>query len=434
MIIYNQEKADGLEQILLSKASVSLDCKVLPKLKVSKAIKNSSLDIHNLDCILVSVGWNENDDVFDRLETWRARSTPVNKRFNFMHNEKDIIGHITSATVLDIDGNIIPDDTKEEDLPDFFEISVGSILYTFWEDEELQARASNLLSEIPDGKWFVSMEVLFPDFDYALAKGLEHKIIERNEETSFLTKYLRVYNGKGEYEGWKVGRKLKNMFFSGNALVDNPANKRSLITSFNFNGAQASTSIFNEVNMAVDQKDYDKAVAELAVSKKDFESVTKERDLLKANAESFKNDLEASKALNAELKQEVEAVKAESAKKDAKLSEVNKTLAEVLEKTRDQDRISTLVSEGVEKDKAKEIVVKFAKASDEMFGEVVSIYKTAKPDVKETVEEETNKLETTKAEEKAEADLLIESAVDKSDELLEVSKAFLSEIFKKGAK
>jgi hypothetical protein len=434
MIIYNQEKADGLEQILLSKASVSLDCKVSPKLNVSKAIKNSSLDIHNLDCILVSVGWNQNDDVFDKLETWKARSTPINKRFNFMHNEKDIIGHITSASVLDIDGNIIPDDTKEEDLPDFFEISVGSILYTFWEDEELQARASNLLSEIPDGKWFVSMEVLFPSFDYALTKGSEQKVIERSEETSFLTKYLRIYNGKGEYEGWKVGRKLKNMFFSGNALVNNPANKRSLITSFNFNGAQASTSIFNEVNMAVDQKDYDKAVAELAVSKKDFESVTTERDLLKSSAETFKNDLEASKALNAELKKEVEAAKAESAKKDAKLSEVNKSLAEVLEKARDQGRVSTLVSEGVEKAKAEEIVTKFAKASDEMFGEVVSLYKTAKPDVKEVVEKETNKLETTKAEEKAEADLLIESAVDKSDELLEVSKAFLSEIFKKGAK
>lgn len=433
MIIYNQEKQDGLEQILLSKASVNLDCKVLPKLNTSKATKNSSLDIHNLDCVLVSVGWNENDDVFDKIETWKARSTPVNKRFNFMHNEKDIIGHITSASVIDIDGNIIPDDTKEEDLPDFFEISVGSILYTFWEDEELQARASNLLSEIPEGKWFVSMEVLFPGFDYALSKGTEQKIIERDEETSFLTKYLRIYNGKGEYEGWKVGRKLKNMFFSGNALVNNPANKRSLITSFNFNGAQASTSIFNEVNMAVDQKDYDKAVAELAVSKKDFESVTTERDLLKSSAETFKNDLEASKALNAELKKEVESVKAESAKKDEKLSEVNKSLAEVLEKARDQGRVSTLVSEGVDKAKAEEIVVKFAKASDEMFGEIVDLYKTAKPDVKETIQKETEKLETTKAE-KDEVEILIESAVDKSDELLEVSKAFLSEIFKKGAK
>lgn len=433
MIIYNQEKQDGLEQILLSKASVSLDCKVLPKLNTSKATKNSSLDIHNLDCVLVSVGWNENDDVFDKIETWKARSTPINKRFNFMHNEKDIIGHITSASVLDIDGNIIPDDTKEEDLPDFFEISVGSVLYTFWEDEELQARASNLLSEIPEGKWFVSMEVLFPGFDYALSKGTEQKIIERDEETSFLTKYLRIYNGKGEYEGWKVGRKLKNMFFSGNALVNNPANKRSLITSFNFNGAQASTSIFNEVNMAVDQKDYDKAVAELAVSKKDFESVTTERDLLKSSAETFKNDLEASKALNAELKKEVEAAKAESAKKDEKLSEVNKSLAEVLEKARDQGRVSTLVSEGVDKAKAEEIVVKFAKASDEMFGEIVDLYKTAKPDVKETIQKETEKLETTKAE-KDEVEILIESAVDKSDELLEVSKAFLSEIFKKGAK
>jgi hypothetical protein len=431
MIVFNQEKKDGLEEILLSKASIQLDCQVKPGLNISKASKNESLDIYNLDCVLVSVGWNENDDVFDKIETWQARATPVNKRFNFMHNEKDIIGHITKAVVLDKDGNIIPDDTKEEDLPDFFEISVGSIFYSFWEDKQLQARANKLIEEIPEGKWFVSMEVLFPSFDYALTKGQEQKTIERNEETSFLTKYLRIYNGKGEYEGWKVGRKLKNMFFSGNALVDNPANKRSLITSFNFNGAQASTSIFNEVNMAVDQKDYDKTVAELAVSKKDMESVTTERDLLKANAESLKNDLESAKALNVELKKEIENLKSESAKKEEKLSEVNKSLAEILEKAKDQSRVSTLVSEGVEKSKAEELVLKFSKASDEMFGEVVSLYKTVKPENKETsVSKETSNLEVTKAE-KAEADLLIETSVDESDKLLESAQAYIAGFFAK---
>ena len=433
MIIFDQEKKDGLEEILLSKASINLDCQLKPQLNISKASKNESLDIYNLDCILVSVGWNENDDVFDKVETWKARATPINKRFNFMHNEKDIIGHITTAEVLDKDGNIIADDTKEEDLPDFFEISVGSVLYSFWEDKELQARANTLTQEIPEGKWFVSMEVPFPGFDYALTKGTEQRIIERNQETSFLTKYLRIYNGKGEYEGWKVGRKLKNMFFSGNALVNNPANKRSLITSFNFNGAQASTSIFNEVNMAVDQKDYDKAVAELAVSQKDVQSVTTERDLLKANAESLKNDLESSKALNVELKKELETLKSETAKKDEKLSEVNKSLAEVLEKVKDQTRVSTLIAEGVDKAKAEELVLKFAKASDEMFGEVVNLYKTNKSETKNVVETETKNLEVTKAE-KAEADLLIETKVDESDKLLESAQAFISKILKKDAK
>lgn len=429
MIIFDQEKKDGLEEILLSKASINLDCQLKPRLNISKASKNESLDIYNLDCILVSVGWNENDDVFDRVETWKARATPIHKRFNFMHNEKDIIGHITRAEVLDKDGNIVSDDTKEEDLPEFFEISVGSILYSFWEDKELQDRTNSLIQEIPEGKWFVSMEVLFPDFDYAFAKGNEHKIIERNQETSFLTKYLRIYNGKGEYEGWKVGRKLKNMFFSGNALVDNPANKRSLITSFNFNGAQASTSIFNEVKMAVDQKDYDKAVAELAVSQKDVQSVTNERDLIKANAESLKNDLESSKALNVELKKELEAVKSDSVKKDEKLSEVNKSLAEVLEKVKDQSRVSTLVSEGVDKAKAEELVVKFSKASDEMFGEVVNLYKTNKVETKNSVETETKNLEATKAE-KSEADLLIETKVDESDKLLESASAYIKNYLK----
>jgi hypothetical protein len=58
-------------------------------------------DLYYLSSILVSTGWNKNDDVFDLGETWGAKDTPSDKQFNFMHDEADIIGHITGSVVLD---------------------------------------------------------------------------------------------------------------------------------------------------------------------------------------------------------------------------------------------------------------------------------------------------------------------------------------------
>lgn len=432
MIIYNQEKKDGLEDLILSKGSINFDCEVkpiTPIINIAKASKkNESLDIFGLESILTSIGWNENDDVFTPLETWRARSTPVNKKFNFMHNEKDIIGHITEAKVIDINGEVIPDDTPEDELPEFFEISVGSVMYTIWEDKTLQERTNTLVSEIPEGLWFVSMEVFFPDFSYALSKGSEHKILERNEETSFLTKHLRIYKGKGEYQGWKVGRALKDMFFSGKGLVNNPANKRSLINSCNFNGAKASISIFNEVKMSVEQKDYDKAVAELGATKQSLDSVSSEREALKLSVQSLKNDLDSSKALSVDLKSQLDVAKAEAQAKDQKLTDANKSLAELLDQIRDKDRTAKLISNGVDKAKAEQLVVKFAKATDEMFAEVVEAYKSTATKTENVVTEETKKLEKTEADKKPDG-VTQETPEDESVKLLEKSAAFIKGIF-----
>lgn len=427
MIIYEQEKRDGISELILSKASVLLDCETKPSLHgLSKASKTESKDIFGLESILVSIGWNSNDDVFDPVETWNARSTPINKKFNYMHNEKDIIGHITSAKVLDSESNIIKDDTKIEDLPNFFEISVGSVMYSIWEDEALQERANTLMSEIAEGKWFVSMEVMFANFDYALTKGNEQIVIPRNNESSFLTKHLRVYGGAGEYDNWKIGRILKDMFFSGKGLVNNPANKRSLITSFNFNGAKASTSIFNKVEiMSVEQKDYEKAVAELGATKKELESVTQLKTSLEDQVNSLKGDLDSSKALVKDLQVKLEEAKADSNKKDEKISEVSKALKEIMEKAKISERVSMLVDAGVDKVKAEEISVKFAKASDEMFEEVVSLHKVKKV---ESTKEKTKELDSTQAS-KDELEQPAEEVKDEVEEILEKSAAYIKNFF-----
>ncbi|NBP87745.1 MAG: DUF11 domain-containing protein [Planctomycetia bacterium] len=59
----------------------------------------------------------KNDDIFLADEMWAARKTPKDKQFNYMHNEKDIIGHITGNYVVDFNGELIPDDADPSDLP-----------------------------------------------------------------------------------------------------------------------------------------------------------------------------------------------------------------------------------------------------------------------------------------------------------------------------
>ena len=77
---------------------------------------------------------------------------------------------------------------------------------------ELEERMAGIIDGISNGEWFVSMEALFNDFDYAVVtpEG-RHKVIARNEESAFLTKHLRSYGGDGTYQDYQVGRLIKNI-------------------------------------------------------------------------------------------------------------------------------------------------------------------------------------------------------------------------------
>jgi len=169
--------------------------------------------------------------VFDRAEVWAARTTPEDKPFNYGHDEKDIIGHITSCYPFADDNKAMADVKAIEDLPAKFHIGTGAVLYKVRADAAAQERINKLIAEIEEGKWFVSMECLFRNFDYAIIESDgTQKVIGRNEETSFLTKHLRSYGGTGKYEDKAVGRLMRNFVFSAVALVQNPANPASVIS------------------------------------------------------------------------------------------------------------------------------------------------------------------------------------------------------------
>jgi hypothetical protein len=195
---------------------------------VEELLGKDQPDLALVVAILVSTGWNLNDDVFTPAEVWRARSSPLHKPMNDNHQAEKILGHIVQTRPLDKLGNEINTDENASP-PAEFDIEVAGVLYKQF--PELSERIDEIIVKAKAGEMFVSMEAWFPDFGYGVidpATG-NTKLIDRNEETAFLTKHLRIYGGSGDYKGFKIGRVLKDIIFGAQGFVDKPANPDSVI-------------------------------------------------------------------------------------------------------------------------------------------------------------------------------------------------------------
>lgn len=256
MQIYQQEWDDGVAEKVMANASVAYVTKIQPttvsNINIAKASLDTEIekvlenisdpdgkslasveddDLYYVQSILVSSSWNRNDDIFDKAEVWKAKNTPEDKPTNLEHDEDQIVGHIISNWPIDSEGNKIPENSDISVLPNKFHIVTGSVIYRNFSNPELRERAASLIQDIEAGKKFVSMECYFNNFDYGLLneKTGEYKILARNNNTSYLTKFLRSYGGIGEYDDHKIGRVLRNISFSGKGFVDKPANPESII-------------------------------------------------------------------------------------------------------------------------------------------------------------------------------------------------------------
>ena len=452
MNIYPKEIADGLESSLESTGAISYAsvahayvpseeqverAKLLATQSQGKSNLNQ-VDLYYLNSVLVSTGWNKNDDVFDITETWAARNTPEDKQFNFMHDESDIIGHITANVVTDFEGNVISDDQTE--VPESFNIVTSAVLYNSWSDPELKERMERLIAEIEDGKWFVSMECLFNNFDYAVVSPEgNNQIVQRDEASAFLTKHLRAYGGTGEYEGYKVGRMLRNISFSGKGLVNNPANPRSIILSNTTNPFQNSKATLisdtniKEINMSDDslRTQVDELKAELAGAREAAESAKKEilakqEEEVKAQVEAFEATIsekdEAAAALEAQLTEATEKTEALEAEVTQKQEELTEALAKIEAhevEIKLAARKAALVEAGAEE--VEEIIEKFASADDEMFDEIVALLTAKWNDKKKNEEDDEEKDEASVVE--TVSDEEIDEAEATADSLEEVEES-----------
>jgi basic membrane lipoprotein Med (substrate-binding protein (PBP1-ABC) superfamily) len=240
MKVYENEKKDGLEAIISSNASLAYLTKLeigsddkadLAKLYETLAVKKdmSNYGLHPMKSILVSSVWNLNDDVFTGEELLAAKDTPRNKPLNIGHDQKEIVGHMTDCHVIDDEGKTVDVTLAEKDLPKKIHILADSFIYTHWYEDEQKAKVDELLEDIKAGKYCVSMECVFSDFDYALkdAKGAI-TIVKRDEGTSWMTKHLAVYKGSGSLIGQQIGRVPRNVSFNGIGIVKDFCEKRGI--------------------------------------------------------------------------------------------------------------------------------------------------------------------------------------------------------------
>ena len=390
-----------------------------------------------------------------------------------MHNENDIIGHITGSYVVGRDGKPVDDDTQ----PDNFDIITEAVLYNSWTEVENRERMTQIIAEIEEGKWFVSMECLFAGFDYALLdeKGTG-QLLARNESSAFLTKHLRAYGGTGEYEGYKIGRSLREIAFSGKGLVAKPANPRSVILDaskafcvtskadinldFSFKGEdnmsdsileQQLADVKNELASARDENSKLQAQLDEATSKEYVESIAK----LETSVTEAKEAVAALEATVSEKEATIVELQETLAKDKEEMKEKMEELNKMKKEKKTEARKASLIDLGFDAEEAEESLASYSDFDDESFAAIVEAMDkmkkkaTVKDDKEEEVkakpmsdDDKAKAKPPVKAEEaeEAEAEVAAEEAleevetteaalVDASDETdeLEATRASVSE-------
>jgi len=201
-------------------------------------------DIMPISSILVTDIWNANNDVFTAEEIVKAEETPHFKPINWMHrgsedSENENIGVMVKAQLISGDlpnMDFIDNEYRQELLSSENKTLSGKVHIKqdgiIW-SQYFPTYASKIKAGIDKGNLYVSMECFFEDFGYCLRKNENDEkpiFINRTESSSSMTKDLVQYKGSGytKYKGskYQIGRWLKNIIFSGQGIVAEPANKR----------------------------------------------------------------------------------------------------------------------------------------------------------------------------------------------------------------
>lgn len=427
MRIYNKEKEDGLEHKLSSPVThIEAKVKIPQSLTKEKSLDDlmkylSSANIGSIKeligvdqpdlallvAILVSTGWNLNDDVFLAKELWDAKQSPEHKPIDLEHNSSVIIGHMVKSRVLDKQGNEISLDSEK--IPEDFDIEVAGVIYKSMPG--INDKVEALLKEASDGDMFVSMECYFDDFSYAfkdISTG-NVRIVDRDEKTSFLTKHLRSFGGSGEFQGFKIGRVLKNIVFGGQGLVRNPANPDSIIKvvaneNLSKNQTKGGVVEMDELNQKI--KELEEALTQ---KNSEAENLAKEVASLKEKeALSAKNSEQLSEA-NKKLSEDLVATSKEKDEVSKKLVEITakaNSVIDELSKIKQAElankRFIELSSVKEIKDSEKDAVIKELEAmTDDTFAVVIKYSKMNSEKVKsEANKEVTDVIVVASAEEK----------------------------------
>jgi hypothetical protein len=464
MQIFQQEYDDGVAEIIKANASISYASALEPCDKTIKSRAFRALasmqdsDLYYTQSILVTSSWNKNDDVFDKHEIWAARHSPEHKPTNLEHDEGTIIGHIVSNYPITEDGILIDENTPIENLPEKYHILTGAVIYKAYTKPELQERTNILIAEIESGSKYVSMECFFKGFDYGLINksNNQYKILSRDNNTAYLSKYLRAYGGMGEHDNYKIGRVLRNITFSGKGYVDKPANSDSIIFSkdnFKFteninlsknediskSGVIFSQSNINSENQTMNENTEvvetvvvdcaeatQAAQTTIAELNSQIESIKTSHEEVLASLKS-ENESLAKMHEDEKKKMEDEKKKMEEEKKkmqasveelETKLTEADTVLAGYMVKEKKMARKNSLLEKGLDSDKANLIVEKFDSLNDETFAAMTELLSASEP---KNYLEEGKKIKKNNTVTKAETNTDITEILENVEETTDIS-------------
>lgn len=188
------------------------------------------IDLQYFSAIFVSSGVNLNHAYFLPSELVKAEGTIVNKAMDLEHSEDEIVGHIYRREFVDKDGNKLnleelasmetaSLDTKE------MHIAIAGIVY--------KNRFPDLAKEVAAGKWSVSMEAYFRNYDVKIGNLIisrpEAEALGLASDDSVFGKLAKVIKNKAEVAAGKIDRVLRGITFSGCGFVKKPANPPSVI-------------------------------------------------------------------------------------------------------------------------------------------------------------------------------------------------------------
>jgi len=191
---------------------------------------DKQIDLQYFKAIFVSSGENLNHAFFMPSELVAAEGTIVNKALDIEHKEEEIIGHIYERAFIDTDGNsldikeLASIETSSLDGKDMH-IVIAGIIY--------KNRFPDIAKEVAEGKWCVSMETYYQDYDIKIGNLVitqnEAKALGLASDDSMFGKVAKVIKKGKEIAEGAVARVLRRLTFSGCGIVINPANPPSKI-------------------------------------------------------------------------------------------------------------------------------------------------------------------------------------------------------------
>jgi hypothetical protein len=185
-------------------------------------------DLQYLTAIFVSSGINKNGAVFLGSELVKARNTISNKAVDLEHDEQHVIGQITASAFLNRDRTMFDAETASIEMTtdqlDEVDMDIGitAIIH--------RKRFPEIATEVQEGKWMVSMEAFYRDYDIKVGDMIIPR--EKAEQLGFdrlVGSVVHLKDGDKEMGFHLVGRVLRDILFAGVGLVQNPANPRSVI-------------------------------------------------------------------------------------------------------------------------------------------------------------------------------------------------------------